>query len=317
MTESKVTLSIIIVSYGTAKLTSETVASIEKNYPKEVASGAYEIFVSDNDSPDNTLEVLTDYKKTSKIKFLHIIDNKKNLGFAKGNNVAVGKAKGKYVLFLNPDTVVYPNTLTTLIAFMEAHPDAGAATCKIEIPSGGIDEASHRGFPTPWNAFCHFSGFEKLFPRSRLFAGYTRGWEDFEKVHTVPAIVGAFMFVRKEAGEAIGWWDEDYFFYGEDLDFCYMLGVKGWKIYYVPSVAILHYGGVSSGIKKQSQTITTANIERKIRMQNARFDAMRIFYQKHYVEKYPRFLTWAVMQGINYLHKKNTPKITMDNKPVS
>lgn len=306
-------LSIIIVSYGTAKLTKETIVSIEKNYPKEVASGQFEIFVSDNDSPDNTLEVLEEYKKTSTIKCLFILDNKKNLGFAKGNNIAVKKSQGRYVLFLNPDTVVYPETLTALLAFMDAHKDAGAATCKVEIPSGGIDEASHRGFPTPWNAFCHFSRLEKMFPTSHIFAGYTRGWEDLEKVHTVPAIVGAFMMVRREAGQQIGWWDEDYFFYGEDLDFCFMLGQKGWKIYYVPTVAILHYGGVSSGIKKQSQTITTANIERKARMQNARFDAMRIFYKKHYVQKYPKVLTWAVMQGIEYLHKKNLPRLSTES----
>ncbi len=304
-----VQLSIIIVSYGTAKLTKETIESIEKNCPDKVISGKYEIFVSDNNSPDNTMDVLTLYKKTSKIKRFFILDNKKNLGFAKGNNVAIAKASGKYVLFLNPDTVVHHNTLQTMLQFMESHPDAGAATCKVEIPSGGIDEASHRGFPTPWNAFCHFSGLEKMFPTSRLFSGYTRGWENFETIHTVPAIVGAFMMVKREAGESIGWWDEDYFFYGEDLDFCYMLGIKGWKIYYVPTVSILHYGGVSSGIKKQSQTITTANIERKIRMQNARFDAMRIFYKKHYTTIYPSFVTWAVMQGIDYLHKKNLPKL--------
>jgi GT2 family glycosyltransferase len=271
-------LSIIIVSYGTAKLTKEAVESIEKNYPEEVDSGKFEIYVSDNDSPDDTIKVLNAYKKVSTIKHLYILDNKKNLGFAKGNNAAVEKTKGRYILFLNPDTIVYAQTLTMMMDFMDNHPDAGAATCKVEIPTGGIDEASHRGFPTPWNAFCHFSGIEKMFPKSKIFAGYTRGWEDLTKVHIVPAIVGAFMMVRRKAGNQIGWWDEDYFFYGEDLDFCYSLGQKGWKIYYVPSVAILHYGGVSSGIKKQSQNITTANIESSFRMQNARFDAMRIFY---------------------------------------
>ena len=301
-------LSIIIVSYNTQKLTVETVASVEQSCLEEVKVGKYEIFVSDNNSTDGSVEAIEKYKKTSKIKYLHILDNKKNLGFAKGNNVAVKKSKGRYVLFLNPDTVVYPKTLQTLIEFMDTHQDAGASTCKISIPSGGIDEASHRGFPTPWNAFCHFSGLEKVFPKSKIFAGYTQGWKDLNTIHTVPAIVGAFMMVRRAAGEQIGWWDEDYFFYGEDLDFCFMLGEKGWKIYYVPTVSILHYGGVSSGIKKQSQNITTANIERKIMVQNARFDAMRIFYKKHYMQKYPPFITWFVMQGIQILHKKNLPK---------
>lgn len=303
-------VSIIIVSFNTAKLTVETVASIEKSYPKEVAMGKYEVIVSDNNSTDGSVKALQDYKKTSRMKVLMILDNKKNLGFAKGNNVAVKKAKGRYVLFLNPDTVMYPRTIPTLVDFMDTHKTAGAVTCKVKIPNGGIDEASHRGFPTPWNAFTHFSGLEKAFPRSRLFAGYTRGWENMGGIHTVPAIVGAFMLVRREAGEQIGWWDEDYFFYGEDLDFCYSLGEKGWKIYYVPTVSILHYGGVSSGIKKQSQGITTANVERKIMVQNHRFEAMRIFYKKHYMKKYPRFVTWAVFKGIDYLHKKNLPKVS-------
>ncbi len=303
-----ITLSIIIVSYNTQKLTLETIESVEKNYPKEVSNGEFEIIVSDNDSKDGSVEALEEYKKKSKIKTLIILDNKKNLGFAKGNNVGIEKSKGRFLLFLNPDTVVYPKTLTEMIDFMEKHPDGGAATCRIEIPNGGIDEASHRGFPTPWNALSHFSGLEKIFPKSKMFAGYTRGWEDMSITHIVPAIVGAFMMVRREAGEQIGWWDEDYFFYGEDLDFCFMLGVKGWKIYYVPTVSILHYGGVSSGIKKQSQNITTSNVERKIMAQNARFDAMRIFYKKHYMNKYPGIVNWAVLKGIDYLHHKNLPK---------
>lgn len=298
-------VSIIIVSYGTSKLTVETVASIEKSYSAETASGKYEVIVSDNDSPDDTVKALQEYKKTSRMKLLMILDNKKNLGFAKGNNVAIQKAKGRYILFLNPDTIMRPHTIPTLIDFMDTHKDAGAVTCQIDIPNGGIDEASHRGFPTPWNAFTHFSGLEKIFPHSRLFAGYTRGWENLKKIHMVPAVVGAFMLARREAGEQIKWWDEDYFFYGEDIDFCYSLGEKGWKIYYVPTVSILHYGGVSSGIKKQSQGITTANVERKIKVQNYRFEAMRIFYKKHYVQKYPKFITWGVMKGIDYMYNKN------------
>lgn len=192
-----------------------------------------------------------------------------------------------------------------MVEFMDNHKDAGAATCRVEIPSGAIDEASHRGFPTPWNALTHFSGLEKLFPHSRLFAGYTRGWEDVTKIHTVPAIVGAFLLVRREAGEKIGWWDEDYFFYGEDLQFCYDLHKAGYKIYYVPDVKILHFGGVSSGIKKQSQNKTTANDEIRRKVQGWRFDAMRIFYKKNYAKSNP-LMTWIVMKGIDFLYKKNS-----------
>ncbi len=303
-----VDLSIIILNYNTKQLTLDAISSIEKNYPEETKSGLYEVIVADNASPDGSLAGFKEYAKKTKIKSFHVVDNGGNVGFAKGNNNALKYAKGRYVLFLNPDTIVYPATLSRMIEFMDEHSDAGAVTCKIEIPSGGIDEASHRGFPTPWNAFTHFSGLEKVFPKSRIFAGYTQGFKDFEKVHEVEAISGAFLFVSREVGEKINWWDEEYFFYGEDIQFCYDIKKLGYKIYYVPDVSILHYGGVSSGIKKQSHHITTADKDHKKIMQAHRFEAMRIFYKKNYNKKYPKFLNWLVYRGINHLHNKHTTK---------
>lgn len=297
-------LSIIILNYNTKNITLEAVASVEKNYPKEIASGKFQIILTDNASPDNSLEAFRTYKKTTKIKYFDIVDNGGNIGFAAGNNKGIPYAKGEYILFLNPDTIVYPKTLTRMVEFMEQKKDAGVSTCRVEIPSGAIDEASHRGFPTPWNAFTHFSGLEKLFPHSRLFSGYTRGWEDLTKIHTIPSGVGAFLLVRREAGEKIGWWDEDYFFYGEDLQFCYDIWHAGYKIYYVLDVKILHLGGVSSGIKKHSQNITTASSETRRKVQGWRFDAMRIFYKKNYSKSNP-LLSWVVMRGIDFLYKKS------------
>ena len=301
-------LSIIILNYNTKNITLEAISSIEMNYPKEVSLGTYEVIVTDNASPDGSLEAFQAYKKKSKIKVFHVIDNKKNIGFAAGNNKGVPYAKGKYILFLNPDTIVYPHTLQRMISFMNEHPDAGAATCKLELQSGGIDEASHRGFPTPWNAFCHFSGLEKTFPQSRLFSGYIQGWKNVDTIHEIDACAGAFFLIPRNVGEKVRWWDEEYFFYGEDLQFCYNIRKLGYKIYYVPDVSILHYGGVSSGIKKSSKNITQANIETKRKVQEWRFDAMRIFYRKNYIEKYPKIVTWIVLKGIDYLHKKNLPE---------
>ena len=111
------------------------------------------------------------------------------------------------------------------------------------------------------------------------------------------------MLVRKNAGEEIKWWDEDYFFYGEDIDFCYMLKQKGWKVYYVPTVSITHYKGVSGGIKSVSKEITTASIETKKRATKWRFEAMRIFYKKHYQQKYPWIVNFLVNIGI-YVREK-------------
>ena len=270
-------LSIIILTYNTKEFTLDAVKSIEENYPSEVESGKYEVIVCDNASTDGTVEMFREFKKSTKIKSFHIVDNGGNIGFSAGNNKGVPLAKGKYVLFLNPDTIVYKKTLSYMINFMESHPDAGAASCKLINKDGEIDFNCRRGFPTPWNAFCYFSGLQRMFPHSRLFAGYTQGWKNLKTTHEVDAIEGAFMMMPRTVGEKVGWWDEDYFFYGEDLQFCYDIQKLGLKIYYVGEVETMHIGGASSGIKKKAANITTANIETKRRLQKARFNAMKIF----------------------------------------
>jgi GT2 family glycosyltransferase len=302
-------LSIIILSYNTKQITLEAIESIEKNYPKEVADGTYEVIVCDNSSTDGSLEAFKEYKKKSKIKTFHAIDNGGNIGFSAGNNKGVPLAKGRYVLFLNPDTIVYPKTLTHMVEFMDAHPDAGAASCKLINKDGALDFNCHRGFPTPWASFCYFSGFQRIFPHSKFFAGYTQGWKNLKTTHEVDAIEGAFMIMPVEIGEKVGWWDDDYFFYGEDLQFCYDIRKLGYKIYYVGEVSIMHIGGAASGIKKKSQNITTANVEIKRKLQKARFDAMKIFYRKNYENSYPAIVKWIMFSGINYLEKKTLARL--------
>lgn len=287
-------LSIIIVNYNTNEFLEKCLTSLHSS----IRLKEHEVIVIDNASL-----VDPSIKMKDAFPFVHLIQNKANLGFAKANNIGIRKSKGEYILFLNPDTIVQNDVLLVMLAFMDAQSGAGAATCRVVLPNGKIDDASHRGFPTPWRAFSHFSGLSRIFPRSRIFAGYSMGWEDLSKVHEVDACAGAFMMVRRDAGEQVGWWDEDYFWYGEDIDLCFRLKEKGWKIYFVPSVSVLHYKGVSGGIKKISKDITTANSETKKRAIQARFDAMKIFYQKHYAQKYPRVVTWLVMEGINLKHR--------------
>jgi GT2 family glycosyltransferase len=284
-------LSIIIVSYNTKDFLEKCLTSVFAN---TLDAYSIEVIVVDNDShDDSTAMVKSHFPK------VFLIENKENLGFSKANNIGIKKAKGRYILFLNSDTEVSKDTFATMIAFMDEYPDAGASTCKLVMSNGKLDDGSHRGFPTPWNAFAYFSGLAKLFPSSMLFNGYNLAWKDLEKIHTIDALVGAFMLVRREAGEQANWWDEEYFFYGEDLDFCYVLKQKGWKIYYVPTTEVLHYKGVSGGIKNVSKELTTASLETKKRATLARFNAMKIFYKKHYKQKYPSFLTWLVMKGID------------------
>jgi GT2 family glycosyltransferase len=308
----KADLSIIILSYNTKDITLDAITSIEEHYPKEVASGEYEVIVTDNASTDGSFEAFLEYKKHTKIKSFHPVDNGGNIGFAAGNNKGLPYATGRYVLFLNPDTIVYPRTLTHMVAFMDEHADVGAASCKLVNKDGAMDFNSHRGFPTPWNALTFFSGLQRTFPKSRVFAGYTQGWKDMTTTHEVDAIEGAFMIVRREVGEKVGWWDEDYFFYGEDLQFCYDIKKLGYKIYYVGEVSIMHIGGAASGIKSKSQNVTTANVEGKRRIQAARFEAMRIFFKKNYGTKYPAVIQKAIFKSIDIMHKRAISNLKVD-----
>jgi GT2 family glycosyltransferase len=309
----KADVSIIILSYNTKDITLDAIRSIEKHYPKEVSSGSYEVIVTDNASTDGSFAAFQEYKKHTKIKVFTPVDNGGNIGFSAGNNKGLPYATGRYILFLNPDTIVYPKTLIHMVDFMDTHPDAGASSCKLVNKDGSMDFNSHRGFPTPWNSFSYFSGLQRLFPKNPLFAGYTQGWKDMGSTHEVDAIVGAFLLVRREVGEKVGWWDEDYFFYGEDLQFCYDIKKLGYKIYYVGEVTIMHIGGAASGIKKKSQSVTTANLEGKTRVQDARFDAMRIFFRKNYSKKYPVIVQKTIYAGIDLLHRYALSRLKVQN----
>ena len=289
-------LSIIIVSYNTKNFIKKCLNSIYETIDKNKIS--FEVIVIDNDSEDDSAEMVA--KEFSQIL---LIDNRENIGFSKANNQGIKKAKGDYLFFLNPDTELKENSLATLIEFLEDHGEAGAVTSRVELPNGVLDDASHRGFPTPWNSLCYFLGLSNLFPKIPLFSGYTMGFKDLRTIHEIDACAGAVMLVRWKAGEEVGWWDEDFFWYGEDLDFCYRLKKKGWKIYFVPTVLVVHYKGVSGGIKNISKDISSATRETKIRSTQARFNAMRIFYNKHYKKQYPPIMSFFVLKSISAFKK--------------
>jgi GT2 family glycosyltransferase len=284
-------LSIVIVNYNTAPFLEACLSSI----PRAAPDGLWlEVTVVDNASSDGSERLVRE-----RFPWVTLLTNESNVGFSAANNNGVRHSTGRYVLFLNPDVVVHAGALDTMLAFMERVPEACAATCQVLLPDGRPDDGAHRGFPTPWNAFCYFSGLSRLLPRSRLIGGYTLGWLDRSTVHEIDALVGAFMLVRREAGEAVGWWDEDFFFYGEDLDFCYRLKKAGWKVFYVPDATITHVKSAASGIKKSPPRPSTASLDTRLHASRARFEAMRLFYRKHYLSRYPTVLTWLVFRSIN------------------
>jgi len=297
----KIDLSVLIVNFNTKELLQRCLESINNS---EKESYQFEVIVVDNASSDQSAEMI---KK--KFPNVNLISSKKNLGFAAGNNLGIKMAVGEYVLLLNPDTEIEINTFKIMIDYLKSNPKVGAATCRVELKNGKLDDACHRGFPTPWNAFCHFSGISQLFPNSCFLNGYHLGYQNLDKIHEIDSCAGAFLLVRKEIGDSINWLDEDYFWYGEDLDFCYRVKQKGWKIMYVPIIKILHWKGASSGIRQESKNISNASLETRKKAVMASTQAMRLFYQKHYLKKYPSIITGFVLFGINYLEKRRLTKI--------
>jgi GT2 family glycosyltransferase len=284
-------LSVVIVNFNTADFLEACLRSIDTATSE---GPAREIIVVDNASSDGSVRMVRD-----RFPGVTLLESGINGGFAAANNRGIKRASGRYILFLNPDVVVHRGALAAMLDFMEGTREAGAVGCRLLLPDGRPDDGAHRGFPTPWNAFCYFTGLARIFPRLRLTSGYTLGWLDAATVHEVDALVGAFMLVRHQAGAAIGWWDEDFFFYGEDLDFCYRLKQKGWKVFYAPLGTATHFKGAAAGIKRRSRRLSKSSVDTRLRASRARFEAMRVFYRKHYVTRYPRPVTWIVFRAID------------------
>lgn len=292
-------LSVIIVNYNVRELLRACLDTLMlANERLMNANQRMEIFVVDNASSDGSAAMVREEFPNVKL-----IVNGENLGFAKANNLVIKESSGRYLLFLNPDTTVPKETLPEMIRFMDENPRVGVATCFVELASGGMDPDCHRGFPMPWASFCFFTKLEKIFPHSRVFGQYHQTWKDLKKAHEIDACCGAFMMVRRRAMDEVGVWDEDFFFYGEDLDWCYRFKEKVWKVMFYPQVKIIHHKGASSGMKKSSQDVSTATRESKQRVLRASTDAMRIFYNKHYRQKYPAVVTWLVLGGIKLMEK--------------
>ena len=288
----KTDLSIIILNYNTKVFLAGCLVSVKKAI-EQAKIFNIETIVVDNASDDGSAEMVK-----RQFKWAKLVVSKKNLGFAGGNNLGVTRAKGRFVLFLNSDTVVKSAAFLKSIEFMDLHPRAGALSAKTLLANGRLDPDCHRGFPTPWASFCYFVGLEKLFPRSRLFGGYHQGYKDLSQNHRIEAGAGAFMLIRAEVINRVGGWDDAYFFYGEDLDFFYRIKQAGWEVWFLAEPLLTHFKGVSSGLRKESKNITRASRETRLKVAQSSVKAMEIFYRKFYQNRYPRLVTELILVGI-------------------
>ena len=230
-------VSVIIVNYNVRQFLENALTSIRR--AMEGLEG--EVIVVDNASDDGSTEMVK-----AKFPDVILIENRKNLGFAASNNIALRRARGKYLLLINPDTIVQEDTLRVMLAFFAETPDAGLAGCKILNPDGSLQLACRRTYPTPWVAFTKTFGLSSLFPGSRLFGKYNLTFLNEDETYPVDAVSGSFMMVTREVLEAVGGLDESFFMYGEDLDWCYRVTQAGFKVYYVHGTKIVHYKGEST-----------------------------------------------------------------------
>ena len=231
-------LSIIIVNWNVRPLLEECLRSIFQNAP----SFDFEVFVVDNASRDGSVDFLKKIAKNK--KNLHIILNKKNLGFAKANNQAIDKAKGDYILFLNPDTKIMDNALEKITERLEKHKNWGICGCKLINIEGDLDP-SVRPFPTPFSQAAILLKLHHLFPFLKIWKHYFGLDFDYSREGPADQIKGAFLMTRKKIIEEVGKFDEKFYLWFEEIDFCYRVKKAGWENYYTPKAKILHYGGQS------------------------------------------------------------------------
>lgn len=267
-------LSIVIVNYNTKDLLLQTLDSVFLSND----CLQKEVFVVDNASSDGSVEAVAE-----KFPTVLLMQNERNYGFSYANNVAIRQSRGRYVLLLNSDTVVQPDTFSKMVEFLDAHSEVGAAGCKVVLPNGQLDHACRRSFPQPLNSFYRMLKLDKLFPNHPKIASYNLHYLDEDQSYEVDCLVGAFMMVRRETLEQVGLLDERFFMYGEDVDWCYRIKQAGWINWYYPETNIIHYKGASSRKKK-------------VRMIYEFHRAMYLYYAKHHAPD-----TLFLLNGLVYL----------------
>src|SRR5581483_743369 len=269
-------VTVIIVNYNTRERLRSCLRSVARsNGPPTI-----QVIVVDNASSDGSANMVA-----AEFPDVELVRNSANVGFARANNGAIERSCGRTVLLLNPDTELPPDALPTLVGYLDAHSDVGAVGPKLVLADGTLDLACRRSFPTPSVAFYRLSGLSRLFPGHPRFGRYNLRCLDADVEVDVDAVSGACMLGRREVIDQVGGLDERFFMYGEDLDWAYRIKAQGWRIRYNPGVVVRHYKGEASRQDSQRATI-------------AFYDAMRLFYEKHYRSSTPPALRVVIVAGV-------------------
>jgi len=233
---AKPLVSALIVSYNVKDLLLDSLQAFFASSDVPV-----EAVVVDNASRDGSADAVAE-----RFPEVKLIRQARNIGYGKANNLGLQDCDGRFVLLLNPDVTVGEACVDRLADFLLVRPDVGAVGPRLLRPEGAADLAARRGFPTPATAFYRLTGLSRVFPRSRRFNRYNMGFLPDSEVHEIDAGTGACLMLRRAAIDRVGFFDPDYFMYGEDLDLCYRLKLGGWKIYYLPAATAVHLKGAST-----------------------------------------------------------------------
>jgi hypothetical protein len=243
-----------------------------------------EVFVVDNGSKDQSLSILKNAMGCE--PRLHLIENKENVGFASANNMALPMTQSDYILFLNPDCVIAPNTIESMMAVMDSHPEAGMAGCLLRNPDGTEQAGSRRFIPTPWRSMLRVLNLSKFLHNHPRFGIINLAGQPMpDRPVPMEAISGAFMFVRRKSLEQVGPMDDGYFLHCEDLDWCMRFRKGGWKILFVPQVEIIHKKGVCCS-------------DQQIQVEWHKHKGMIRFYRKFFKHQYPLALMYMVITSV-------------------
>jgi GT2 family glycosyltransferase len=268
-------VSICIVTYRARDFLRDCLRSIYGT----VDSVSFEIIIVDNHSEDGTLEMLR-----SDFPDIRLLVNDHNTGYTKPNNQAIRESSGRYVLLLNPDTIVESNTIPELVNFLDAHPEVGIVGPKVLNRDGTLQKQCRRSEARPWDAFCYFSGLSTIFPHDKRFAGYLMTYLSEDTAHEAEAVSGSCMLIRRNVIEQIGGLDENFFAFQEDTDFCRRARLAGWKVFYNPSAQLVHFAGEGGSRVQPFRSIVEWH------------RSYYLYYRKHFAKDY-----WFVFNWIYYL----------------
>lgn len=264
-------LSIVIVSYNTKEVLRECLLRV-REHAKDLD---HETFVVDNASHDGSAKMVSE-----EFPEVQLIASSKNVGFAAGNNLALRRAHGKFLLLLNSDAYLLPDVLESTLSFIKERPRCGILGVKL-VGEDDVLQPSAREIPSPWQKFLVISGIASRFPHSKFLGGPDYSWWDHSEVKEVGWVVGAYFLFRREVAQEIGLLDERYFLYFEEIDYCLQAKRAGWEVLFFPDAKVIHLGGVSSmttqkRISSSGRQLLDLRVKTEFRFYRKNFGLLRL-----------------------------------------